>query len=114
MCLLLVAMDEVPSYLMLSVLLLLHFLFMLQGILCISSTASVGTHVAEVGSHCDLLPCPGPTEKGKAMALRCIWTILETRGPARRYAQFHPNLMPWLILFSQRKLIKCSVSPLSA
>lgn len=57
---------------------------------------------------------PGPTEKGKAVALRCFWTILQTWGPARRRAQFSSNLMLWLIPFSQKKFVKYSISSLSA
>lgn len=79
-------------------------------------TASVGTYGrANILAHPVICcPVPGPTEKGKAMALRCIWTILQTWGPARRHAQFSSNLMLWLILFSQRMLIKYSITSLLA
>lgn len=53
-------------------------------------------------------------EKGKTIALRCVWTILQTWGPATRHAQSTSNLTLHLILFSQRKLTKYSVSPSSA
>lgn len=122
-CLLLVVMAEFPSQLMPSAgdLLLCLLLFVSPSFSkeLLTSQAHTYSLCGKSSERGNLLahpvtccPVPGTMEKGKAMALRCTWTILQTWGSARRHTQFSSNLMPWLTQFSQRKLIKYSFSPL--
>lgn len=87
-------------------LLLLHFPFMFQGP---SHTWSRSVqHLWELRGRGNLhahpvicSPGPGPMEKGKAIALMCICTVLHTWGPVRKHAQFSSKLMLWLILLRE-------------